>query len=247
MNLLFIDESGDYGLIEGCSKYFVLAGIALPAQHWKEYFWQIQETRRWIVQHYTVTFQELKGKDIFSHKGPFFNSSIKPADLERIYERILDLLCDAKIELFASAFRKTDFLSKFQSPDLQHLVKPFNEHSWREFLRTYNQYLVGLAETSDQSQNGIVYFDHDPGQEKTVRKIVREFARALDRQSSHPGGGIIEDPILRDSKESFIIQIADILAYSVCRLVSGPNNHDVIRISGESGRKLKQKLRGVGI
>jgi hypothetical protein len=247
MNLLFIDESGDYGLIEGGSKYFVLAGVALPAQNWKEYFWQIQEARRWIVQHYAISFQELKGKDIFAHKGPFFNSSIRPLDLERIYERLLDLLCDTKVELFAGVFSKTDFLSKFQSPDLQRLVKPFNEHSWREFLRAYDQYLVDLAESSDQPQNGIVYFDRDPGQEKTVRKVVREFARAISKDSSHPSAGIIEDPILRDSKESFIIQMADILAYSVYRLVSGPNNYDVIKIGEESSVRLKQRLRGVGI
>lgn len=247
MNILFIDESGDNGLIEGGSEYYVLAGIAVPAQNWKEYFWQIQETRRWIVQQYAVSFQELKGKEILSHKGPFFNSSIKPADLEHVYERILDLLCDAKVELFASAFRKADFLKKFQSPDFKRLVKPFIGHSWREFLRTYNQYLIDLAETSGQPQNGIIHFDRDPGQEKIVRQLVREFARVINQESSHPGAGIIEDPVFRDSKESFIIQMADILAYSVYRLVCGPSNYDVIGISEESGVRLKQRLRGVGI
>lgn len=199
MNLLFIDESGDNGLVEGCSEYYILAGVAVPAHHWKEYFWQIQEARRWIVQQYAISFQELKGKDIFSHKGPFFDSAIKPGDLKRIYERLLDVLCDPKVELFAGIFKKTAFLRQFQTPDLKRLVKPFNEYSWRAFLRAYHRYLIDLSQTSGQPQNGVVYFDRTPSHEKLVRQMVRELARVLDQEMPYPGAGIVEDPVFPDT------------------------------------------------
>jgi hypothetical protein len=37
-----MDESGDNGLVEGSSDFYILAGISIEDRYWKKYFWKIQ-------------------------------------------------------------------------------------------------------------------------------------------------------------------------------------------------------------
>jgi len=41
MELLFIDESGDDGLVEKSSEFYILAGVAVEDIYWKENFWKL--------------------------------------------------------------------------------------------------------------------------------------------------------------------------------------------------------------
>ncbi|VFM95215.1 MAG: hypothetical protein BECKG1743D_GA0114223_1004111 [Candidatus Kentron sp. G] len=92
----------------------------------------------------------------------------------------------------------------------------FTEHVWRSYLSDLEDLLVKKAERTGYPWNAIVYFDANPAHEKHVRKTVREFARKYG--TLFPGAGIIEDVILRDSKTSHLIQLADVLAYSVFQM-----------------------------
>ncbi|MDM8559578.1 DUF3800 domain-containing protein [Candidatus Parabeggiatoa sp. HSG14] len=103
MNFLYTDESGDNGFSTGSTELFVLAGLSVESQFWKEYFWKIKNLRQEIVKEYgLIKFNELKGSDIFSHRGHFFNSLITPTDLANIYENIIELICDPLTNLFVS-------------------------------------------------------------------------------------------------------------------------------------------------
>ena len=45
MEFLFIDESGDNGLVKGSSDFYILAGISIEDRYWKKYYWEIQNLR----------------------------------------------------------------------------------------------------------------------------------------------------------------------------------------------------------
>jgi hypothetical protein len=50
MELLFIDESGDDGLAEKSSEFYILAGVAVEDLYWKENFWKLFQFRQRILQ-----------------------------------------------------------------------------------------------------------------------------------------------------------------------------------------------------
>lgn len=74
--------------------------------------------------------------------------------------------------------------------------------------------------------------------------MIRERFRRFDLQSEFPGAGIVEDVVFRDSHSSYFIQLADILAFTVSRLVSGRRDNDVFGIKPEIASKLKAKIKG---
>lgn len=240
MEILFIDESGDNGLSKGSTDFYILAGISFEDWRWKENFWKILEYRRQISQRYGLIIDELKGSEIFSHRGPFFNSTLSPHDLKWIYNQSIDLICDKlNLALFVVVKSKKEFRNRqIQS---RNLIKLFNQEAWTEYLLMYEEYLTKKSIATKHPQTGLVYFDSN--QEKYVRKIVRQFSRKFDQQSEYPPSGIIEDVIFRDSEASYFIQLADIIAFSINRIVSGRGIHDVFTIEPELKLKIERSAR----
>jgi Protein of unknown function (DUF3800) len=244
MELLFIDESGDNGLVEGSTEFYILAGISIESSCWKECFWKILDLRRVISQKYGLRIDEIKGSHLFSHRGPFFNSSLNPLDLEWIYNQIIDLICAPLIECFAIVKSKKEFKKSQFQPKTKNLIRLLDERIWREYLTAYETYLLEKTGKTQRPQTALIYFDFNPSQEKHVRQIVREFSRKFDRQARFPSAGIVEDVIFRDSKASYFIQLADILAFSISRIVTGKGEHDVFSITSINQERLKAKIKG---
>jgi hypothetical protein len=243
MELLFMDESGDNGFAEGGTEFYILAGISIEARHWKEYFWRILDFRRQISQKYGLKIDELKGSDLFSHRGPFFNSPLGPYDLEWIYEQVIKLICDSLVELFVVAKSKDEFRRPQPGMKIEHLARVFNERIWIEYLSMYEQYLIEKSGRRQYPQTALIYFDFNPGQEKPVRKMVREFSRKFDQQSPYPAAGIVEDVVFRDSKGSYFVQLADVLAFSMNRIITRRGQHDVFSIKPKIVEGLKSKVQ----
>lgn len=237
-----MDESGDNGLVEGSTDFFILAGISIEDRHWKEYFWKIQDLRRQVSQRYGIRDFELKGAHLFSHRGAFFNSFLKPEDLEWIYDQLTSLICDPLVENFAVIKSKIELKSHAQT-NTKNMIRVFTERTWREFLSMYEQHILEKSKRSGHPQNAIVYFDFNPGQERHVRKIVREFSRKLNIQLEFPTAGIVEDVIFRDSKSSHFIQLADVLAFSISRIVTGQKGNDAFTIKRSIIEKLEAKAK----
>ncbi|MFH0774888.1 MAG: DUF3800 domain-containing protein [bacterium] len=212
MEFLFIDESGDNGLSENSTDHYILAGISFEDWQWKENFWKIIEHRRQISQKYGLVIDELKGSEIFSHRGPFFNSALHSNDLKWIYNQTIDLICDnLSLSLFVVVRSKEEFKRR-QTYD-RNPIKIFTQEIWTEYLSMYEEYLIEKSVATKNPHTGLIYFDLN--QEKYVRKIVRQFARKFNQQSTYPSAGIIEDVIFRDSKVSYFIQIADIVLHFI--------------------------------
>jgi Protein of unknown function (DUF3800) len=243
MEFLYIDESGDNGLVEGSTKFFILAGVAIEANYLKEFFWIMLNFRQSISQRYGLRIQEIKGSDLFYHRGPFFNSVVNPPDLEEIYIDIVNILCESPIQLFATVKSKDEFRTRYSQLN-KNSVKIFNEEIWKEFLSIYENYLVDKSRANKHPQNGIIYFDRNPAQDKHIRKIIRERFRRFDTRSEFPAAGIVEDVVLCDSHSSYFIQLADILAFTVSRLLTGRGNNDVFSIKPEIATKLRAKIKG---
>ena len=214
MELLFIDESGDNGLAPGSTEHFILAGISMQASHWKEFFWKVVAVKEDISRRYGIRITEFKGSDLFTHRGAFFDTRLQPIENRAIYERLVDLLCEPQLNLFVTVHSKAEFRRDQSSLSEKHLIRAFSERVWRQYLYDYERYLLEKTRLIGHPQNALLYFDSNPSQEKYIRRLTRDFARRFDQQGSFPNAGIVEDIIFRDSKTSYLIQLADILAFS---------------------------------
>lgn len=241
MEFLYLDESGDNGLQEGSSEFYILAGVAIESCNLRAIYWQIIEFRKSITKRYGLEFQEIKGSDLFSHRGSFFNSLLTPSDLEEIHENIINILCESPIELFASVKSKKEFKERYNPASNPNAIKVFTQEIWRDFLSTYEEHLFDKSRKNESPENGLIYFDRNQGQEKYIRKIVREY---FHKEPTYPGAGIVEDPVFLDSHNSYFIQLSDILAFTISRLVCGRGNKDVFVINPEIASKLKTKIKG---
>lgn len=142
------------------------------------------------------------------------------------------------LSLFVVVRSKEEFKRR-QTYD-RNPIKIFTQEIWTEYLSMYEEYLIEKSVATKNPHTGLIYFDLN--QEKYVRKIVRQFARKFNQQSTYPSAGIIEDVIFRDSKVSYFIQIADIVAFSINRIVKR-RTHDVFIIEPMIAEKLKSKIK----
>jgi hypothetical protein len=242
MEFLFIDDSGDNGFSEGSTEFLILAGISVESSYWKEYFWKIKELRQKISQKYGLKFEELKGSDIFTHRGPFFNSLVaSPKDSLWIYKQCVELICDDSVNLFVTRQSKKEFEKRQKQTTIKNIKKLFDQWIWTEYLQMYDNYLLYKSKQHGKPQTGLIYSDNS-GQQKYIRKIVKSFSTRFDNQSELPGAGIVEDVIFRDSKSSYFIQLSDILAFSINKIAIGKRKNDEFEIEPEIKKKLIEKI-----
>jgi len=231
MHLFYVDESGDNGFQVGSTDYFILAGVSIPATAWKATFWAFRELRQNIAKHYGVRFEEIKGADLFEHRGPFFGSAMSSTNLEQVYSALIALLCQPSIDLFAVIGLKEEFIGTSRCTlTSQQRVKEFTRGMYRAFFDLCDDFLRQLAKETRTARTAVFFLDECPGREKHVRTGLRQYARRLDPTAPFPGTGIIEDPVFLNSKMSLFLQLADILAYSLGRMYR-------LQFVGSSGRR----------
>ena len=239
MELLFIDESGDDGVVKGSSEFYILAGVAVEDIYWKETFWKLSNFRLLLFQKYGLRIEELKGEHLFQHEGYLFNTKIEPFDEKWICENLIELICsDLKVACYVLAKSKSAFLERHPEP-LSNPAKLFRQEIWREYLFHFEQYLLQKSLASKHPQTAMIFYDRN--QERHVKNLVREFARRFDVQRGFPAAGLIEDVVFYDSKMSLLIQLADFLASVSLRILKGRRPKDEFEITLELLEKLKSK------
>jgi len=240
MELLFIDESGDDGLAEGSSEFYILSGVAVEDIFWKETYWKLRTFREKVTQKFGLLKVELKGEEIFQHEGALFNSGLVPYDQQWICERLVELIADElKVECFISSKSKTSFRHRHTIPMLNP-AKIFRQEIWSEYLSSYERYLMDKTEKLGHPQTGMIFYDKN--HEKYVRSFVRRFTRKFDVKSPFLGAGLIEDVVFYDSRASLFIQLADFLSSFSLRKVRGKSRKDAFVITREMIDKLQSKV-----
>lgn len=244
VGFLFVDESGDNGFSEGSTDTFTLAGLAIECSTWKEYLWKIKDVRREITQKYGLLFNEIKGAEIFSHRGPLFNSRItSPSDVQWVYEQFINIICDPMTALFAISLSKEQFREGQNQSNHKQLIKLFSQKVWNDYLAMYNEHLLEKSRYTGNVETGIVYSDMNHSQGKYIRRIVKQYSESFTPDTPFSGSGIIEDVVFRDSATSKFIQLSDILVYSVRKVMTGQQAGDFIVISDEVRSQLTAKVR----
>lgn len=212
MYLVYIDESGDTGLINSPSNYFCLSAIVIHESQWHSTLNAVIDFRKELRARYGFKLREEIHCSHFLHK---------PGDFQRINKSLrLRLLRDV-----------IDFQAKLLNYQVINVIvnkknKPANSDifnlAWQTLIQRientlhYRNYM-GSNNTTDSA---LLFVD------KTDEIKLRNLTRKMRRHNPVPNSlnlspgyrmmptqWVIEDAIHRDSAHSYFIQLADVNAY----------------------------------
>lgn len=208
MIITYFDESGDDGFPAMSSTLFALSAIYLHYQNWQTVYREIYEFRRHLRDHYAIPIKmELHTRDLLLNKKPY--SALRIADEQRIavVEECCHFLASLEIQSINVVINK----SAIRTPDYDILDRAFT-------------YAIQRIENSLSAVNPADRFMIivDSGRVGKMRKTARRIQRInyipSRYSSSHYRREIqrlIEDPLDKDSGESYFIQFCDLIAYLV--------------------------------
>lgn len=212
MFLMYVDESGDCGMINSPTRYVVLSGLVVHELRWQPYLDQIITLRQQFKQQHGLKLRE----EI--HASAFIN---RPGVLMRIplYNRLAILR------------QYTDQLAQMTDLNVINIVvdkqgKPVNydvfEMAWKALIQRFENTLSrhNFVGPANPDERGMLFPDNTDN--KKLIGLLRKMRRynPIPNQAAMGLGyrnlqlsRIVEDPGFRDSAHSYYIQAADTIAY----------------------------------
>ncbi|MEI8085304.1 MAG: DUF3800 domain-containing protein [Paludibacter sp.] len=220
MFLMYIDESGDTGLVNSPTRYFVLSAIVIHELSWRDILTKLVTFRQLLRDN-----KGLKLKDEI-HCTEFIN---KPGELIRIKRNDrLDILKKCMDWLNS----QSDISVYSVVVDKQGKTGDVFDIAWNVLLTRFENTIKfkNFHGYNNESDRGIVISDNTDGEKlRMLIRRMRHYNPVPNRRDLYGGNArnlrleyVIEDPIFRDSKNSLIHQMNDVLAY-FCRQKFEPN------------------------
>ena len=201
MHLLYVDESGL--VTDSRQKFFVLAGVSVfeKEPHW------IDRDLEQIAARFSANDPdtiELHGSPMRSGKGRW--RSVAQADRDHAIADALTMCVVKRFPRHARLFAAVLEKAHLSGEDITQVA--FEQVSSR-----FDHYLRRLHLQGD-TQRGLIVFDKC-STERRIQSLAREFKRG-----GHSFGvtrNFAEIPVFVDSQASRLIQLADLVAYSLLR------------------------------
>lgn len=219
MYLMYVDESGDIGLVDSPTRYFVLSGIVIHELRWREYLDQLIDFRRRMLNAFGLHLrEEIHAAEYISRPGPFVR--IMKNDrltILRDFTNELTLLSDLTIINVV-----VDKLGKPANYDVFDMA-------WKTLIQRFentcsHNNFHGPRNPEDKEM--IIADNTDMKKLTTLIRQMRKF-NPIPNNENHGFGyrnlrvvHIIEDPNFRDSKDSYFIQAADLIAYLLYQYIN---------------------------
>lgn len=210
--MIYVDESGDCGLTNSPSRYFVLTGIVLHELRWKPYLDQLIEFRRRMRTTYGLKLrEELHASLLIS----------RPGDLSRIPKhKRLEIL-----RAFINEISKMDEISIINIVvDKQGKPAGYDvfENAWRALIQRFENTISrrNFPGPANADERGMMFPDHTDDKKLTIMlRKMRHYNPVPNMLQFGPGyrqlmlNTIIGDPKFRESHHSYFIQVVDAAAY----------------------------------
>ncbi len=220
MYLMYADESGDCGMPgDGSpSRLFCLSGLVVHELRWRDTVAELIRFRHWIKQKYGVYL------DAEIHAAAMIN---KPGKVDRSLGKLRKHQRLAIIRHFADKIKMLSDVSIINVVvDKQGRVPDKDEvfrWAWYSlFQRFENTIRYGnFPGLKNLHERGIIFPDNTDGGK--LRLFLNDMRRSNPLRIQQPHGAfvyrndpiqvVIEYPVLRDSRDSYLIQAADCAAF----------------------------------
>ena len=209
MRIAYYDESGDDGYPSYSSPLFVLTSLYLHYLNWKSTYEKIYKLRQYLRDQYGFPVKlELHTKPFLLNKNPYRSMDFSPEIRLKLVGDCCDFLSNldlkfvnvaiVKPKIIKSTYQVLDTALTYSIQRIENDLNP-NKNPEERFLIITDSGRVGkMRKTSRRIQR----FNYIPS----------KFNPASYRQEIK---SLIEDPLPKDSKESYFIQMCDLVAYVV--------------------------------
>lgn len=206
MYLAYYDESGDDGFPKYSSNLFVLTAVYLHVRDWHSTYNQIRDFRKQLVLDYRFPFsEELHTNALLTNKNPYRDCGWSGDDRKAILNSFCRLVASLNLKIVNVAINK--MVIKKQDYDV---------------LDTAFTYSIQRIENDLAADDNRFLIITDEGRVGKMRKTARRIQRfnpipskfnmnRYQKEIEH----LIEDPLPKNSKESYFIQVADMVSYIV--------------------------------
>ena len=208
MFIAYYDESGDDGYPNYSSPLFVLTSLYLHYLSWRETYKNIIEFRQQLKTDFVIPVKlEMHTKHFLLNKKPFRNFDLSEDERILIIDLFCTLLSQLEIRIVNVVINKTSIqssnynvLDRALTYSIQRIENDLNR------IDPAKKFLI----ITDEGRVGKMRY--------TARKIQKinfipsKFNTTFYRQEII---SLIEDPLPKNSKESYYIQLADMVAYIV--------------------------------
>lgn len=214
--MAYVDETGDTGStsLKGASTCYALGCVLVDLDDWSSAFDTFLEFRKRLRSSFGVPVRaELKANYLIRGGGPLRKLNLAPSQRHYIYREHLRLLESLPARAFGVVTDKQKAgVSGSACFDM----------TWEMLLQRF--------ERTCTYENTTLMITHDEGENDAVRKHVRKARRHLTAGSIQGAGVLqfkadrfVDDPIPRNSQNSFFIQLADMVAYAAWRSYMAPS------------------------
>jgi Protein of unknown function (DUF3800) len=210
MYLLYVDESGDCGLQNSPSRYFVLTGLVVHELRWHRYLGQIIGFRQRMKQSYGLKLRE----EI--HAAHFIT---KPGDLVRIKRQDrLAILRHFADEL--ATMTEISVINVVVDKSSKAVGYDVFEMAWKVLIQRFENTMANrnFPGPVNPDERGMLFPDNTDN--KKLTKILRKLRHYNPVPNQIDAGyrnlsvkNIIEDPNFRSSDDSYFVQASDLCAF----------------------------------
>lgn len=214
MLIAYVDESGN----TGSSLTYTLGCVLVEAEVWPETFDNLISFRRFLRARFQVPVRaEMKANYLLRNEGPFKALALPEAQRRIIYRQTMRLHAKIGLRTFAVVVRKKEMVEHDSALNARDVA-------WDYMLQRLRNQTVKppLGPTT-------LLLIHDEGEQATIRKLARKARRAGTAGSQFgtgylkiPFAKLVDDPVSRDSRHSYFIQMADMAAYAAFRRLYPP-------------------------
>jgi hypothetical protein len=218
---MYVDDSGDCGMpADGSpSNLFCLSGLVVHELRWRDTLADLATFRRWLWSKYQINAEdEIHAADMIN----------KPSKVASSFQKLPKYLRLAIVRNFADAIASLSDVSILNVVVNKRFGKVPNKDevfrwAWYSLFQRFENTIrfQNFPGPKNADDRGVVFPDNTDGQK--LRRFldamrVRNQMKVRQRSGSfvykdEPIRVIIEDPILRDSRESYFIQAADCAAF----------------------------------
>lgn len=216
MYFAYVDESGNSGPLPGGTLSYTLGCVLIEARSWPAMFDDLIAFRRFLKVTFGIPVRaEIKANYLLRNGGPHFSKHpLSEAARFRVYRGLMQLPQKLGAFVFGVVVKK-DALQR------RGIMTDPREIAWDWMLQR-------LERTSTKSTTPLLLI-HDEGDTAFIRGAARKARRAGTAGSAFgtgllqtPARYIVDDPVPRQSHQSYFIQLADLAAYAAFRCVYPP-------------------------
>ncbi len=213
MYLMYVDESGDSGLVNSPTRYFILSGLVTHELRWQGTLTNLQQFRRRMRETYKLKLrEEIHAVNMISRR---------PGELARI----------PKHERLAIIRNLLDEISKLPDVNVISVVVDKQtkspgydvfENAWRALIQRFENTIRyrNFPGPANPDERGMIFADRTD--EKKLTQLLRKMRRFnpvpnLAKQGYRPLTiqNVIGDPVFTDSATSYLVQAVDVVAYAL--------------------------------